>query len=518
MKVFGILASVLLVPIALAAQSQEAVENAAASITSADIIHRIGVIAHDSMRGRETPSPELELTAEYIAREFQRFGLEPGGDDGTFLQRYPLELVALNAEHPVIEVEDGPSWRLGREVAHLFGARSLDPITAPLKVVWGAVSGPADVAPFDLIGAVVFLVVSLPDSGMFGDRDFQLRVVSVLQQRPAAVVLVTQRPDDAWSLQLGAVSQASPILPVPEGAEEEQETRQPRFILLEMRDGSVAPFLAEHGVDLAATRLQLDEPVQYRDLTDVSLTVSLDERKVADATAPNTVGILEGSDPELKHEYLVFTGHMDHVGSSDQDPGRCSPQGDDTICNGADDDASGTIAVVELAEAFSKLHPRPKRSMIFVAVSGEERGLWGSGYFAENPPVPIEQLAANLNADMVGRNWTDTIAVLGKERSDLGETLHRVSSEHPELNMTAIEDIWPEQGFFRRSDHYSFAQRGVPVLFFFNGIHDDLHQPSDEVDKIDGEKMARIVKLMFYLGLEVANAPGRPQWHEGMIP
>lgn len=518
MKVLRILSPVFLLPAALAAQSPETIENAAASITSEDIIHRIGIIADDSMRGRETPSPELDMTAEYIAREFQRFGLQPGGDDGTFLQRYPLELVALDTGHPAIAVEGGPSWNLGRDVAHLFGARSYDPVTAPVKVVWGAVSGPADVAPFELSGAVVFVVVSLPEDGMFGDSSFQMRVVSVLQQRPAAVVLVTQRPDDAWSSLLGGTSRPSPRIPTPEEAEEGQGTRQPPFILLEMRDRTVAPFLAEHGVDLAAARTQLDEPVQHREVTDLSVMVSLEEKKVADTSAPNTVGILEGSDPELKHEYLVFTGHMDHVGSSDQDPTRCGAQGDDTICNGADDDASGTISVVELAEAFSKLHPRPKRSIIFATVSGEERGLWGSGFFAENPPVPIEQLVANFNADMVGRNWTDTIVVIGKEHSDLGETMNRVNAEHPELNMTAIDDIWPEENFYRRSDHFNFAQKGVPILFFFNGTHDDYHQPSDEVDKIDGDKTARITQLMFYLGLEVANAAERPKWKEGMIP
>jgi Zn-dependent M28 family amino/carboxypeptidase len=153
-----------------------------------------------------------------------------------------------------------------------------------------------------------------------------------------------------------------------------------------------------------------------------------------------------------------------------------------------------------------------------VTVSGEEKGLWGSGYFAAHPPVPVEQMVANFNADMVGRNWSDTIVVIGKEHSDLGETMNRVNAQHPELNMTAIDDLWPEENFYSRSDHINFARRGVPILFFFNGTHEDYHQPGDEVEKIDGDKTARIVRLMFYLGLEVANAPDRPKWKEGMIP
>jgi len=113
---------------------------------------------------------------------------------------------------------------------------------------------------------------------------------------------------------------------------------------------------------------------------------------------------------------------------------------------------------------------------------------------------------------MVGRNWKDTIAVIGKEQSDLGATVDRVAQAHPELSMTPIGDIWPLEHFYTRSDHYNFARRGIPILFFFNGTHPDYHQVSDEVSKIDGEKESRIVKLLFYVGLEIAGAPRRPRW------
>jgi len=145
-------------------------------------------------------------------------------------------------------------------------------------------------------------------------------------------------------------------------------------------------------------------------------------------------------------------------------------------------------------------------------VSGEEKGLWGSAYFAENPTVPVEGMVANLNADMVGRNWPDTIVAIGREHSDLGETLARVNAERPDIGMTAIDDLWPEESFYRRSDHFNFARRGVPVLFFFNGTHEDYHRPSDELEKIDTEKTARIGRLLYWLGLEVTNADERPRW------
>jgi Zn-dependent M28 family amino/carboxypeptidase len=127
--------------------------------------------------------------------------------------------------------------------------------------------------------------------------------------------------------------------------------------------------------------------------------------------------------------------------------------------------------------------------------------------------VPVERLVADLNMDMVGRNWPDTIVAIGKEHSDLGETLERVNAAHPELGMTAIDDLWPAESFYTRSDHYNFARRGVPILFFFNGTHEDYHGLDDEADRIDGEKAARIAQLVFYLGVELADAPNRPEWN-----
>ncbi|MGD8281942.1 MAG: M28 family peptidase, partial [Gemmatimonadota bacterium] len=224
-------------------------------------------------------------------------------------------------------------------------------------------------------------------------------------------------------------------------------------------------------------------------------------------TAPNVVGVLEGSDPALSDEYVVVSGHMDHVGIGEPD------EDGDSIYNGADDNASGTTAVIEIAEAMASLPTPPRRSMMFLLVSGEEKGLWGSEYFSTNPPVPVDHMVADLNMDMVGRNWPDTIVAIGKEHSDLGETLERVNGEHPELGMTAIDDLWPEQSFYTRSDHFNFARKGVPILFFFNGIHEDYHGLDDEPDRINGEKAARIARLVFYLAVELADADDRPEWN-----
>jgi hypothetical protein len=332
MKAFAAVALIAVLPAALRAQPATAVledvERAALGIRAESLSWRVGVMAHDSMLGRDTPSPGLEATAAWIASELQRLGLQPGGDAGTFIQRYPVR-----------------------------------------------------------------------------------------------------------------------------------------------------------------TRVATPEGV-----------------RVVDGSAPNVVGILQGSDPLLRDEFVVYSAHMDHVGVGAPDA-----RGD-SIYNGADDNASGTAAVMEVAQAMASLERRPARSVIFVLVSGEEKGLWGSAYFVDNPPVPVERMVANFNVDMVGRNWPDTIVAIGREHSDLGETLARVNDARPELGMAAIDDLWPQERFYFRSDHYNFARKGVPALFFFNGVHEDYHRPSDEPDRIDADKAARVARLLFFLGIEVADAPSRPRW------
>jgi Zn-dependent M28 family amino/carboxypeptidase len=273
-------------------------------------------------------------------------------------------------------------------------------------------------------------------------------------------------------------------------------------VALELRAAAVADALEAAGVDLVAARTA--RATSVRKLPGLTVRIALRDSIISTLTAPNTVGILEGKDPRLKREYLVYSAHMDHTGIT---PGR-----PDSINNGADDDASGTVGVIELAEAFSRPGSRPKRSIIFLTVSGEEKGLWGSEFFTSHPPVPIEQIVANINLDMIGRNWADTIVAIGKEHSDLGTTLHRVNAAHPELGMTAIDDRWPEERFYFRSDHYNFARKGVPILFFFNGVHEDYHEVTDSPEKINSDKEARILRLLFYLGQEIANAPKRPEW------
>jgi len=478
----------------LAAQAPRPVgpaADAAATITASDVAQRVGILAHDSMLGRDTPSPGLEVAAQYVADQFRRFGLRPGGDDGTWFQRYPITRRRLDLAGSRVVLEAGgvsATASFDRAARVVAGDVPRGAVSGPTVLVGGAVT-PEAVSRMQLRDKVVLYVHDyskpIPAHATQVARAIRL-------SRPKAIVAISNTDPAAFAARLPRRAAERYGLDVGLGSAPS----------VEVNEAVVAPVLRAARVDLAEVR-RSREPVA-RDVPAITATVRLKETVTDSTGAPNTIGIVEGSDPVLRNEYLVFSAHMDHIG--------VTPGARDSINNGADDNASGTAGVIELAEAFSRTGVRPKRSVMFLAVSGEEQGLWGSQYFSEHPTVPLEQIVADINLDMLGRNWADTIVAIGKEHSDLGATLERVNAAHPELRMVAIDDRWPEERFYFRSDHYNFARKGVPALFFFNGVHQDYHRVTDSPDKINSEKESRILKLLYYLGMEIGNAPQRPAW------
>jgi len=486
--------ALLLLPALATGQSVE--RRAAATITEADVMRRIGIIAHDSMGGRDTPSRGLDLTAAYVAAEFRRLGLRPGGDDGTYLQRYAIREMVLDQSASKVEF-GGPegviTLPVGPDAVVMSGVGSF---SGPIVLV----GGPVDVTGIPEGSLQGKMVVWVADWTTAPPNIFQT-MQQINRLGPAAMVMVVNNDS--------AMARYRPMMAQP--VRSIGEARSRRGAMVAVSERAILAQMPEAAGQLDAIRAATAMTMQ--DLPGWSGAVLLRHTTVREESAPNTVGILEGTDPALRDEYVVYSAHMDHIGTAGQGSGQCRAMGADSVCNGADDDASGTVGLLEVAEAFAQPGARPRRSVIFVAVSGEEKGLWGSAHFAEHPPVPVDRMVANLNADMIGRNWKDTIVVIGKEHSDLGATLARVSEHHPELGMAAIDDRWPAQSFYTRSDHFNFARRGVPVLFFFNGTHEDYHRAGDAPEKIDGEKLARIARLLFYLGTEVGNRTERPTWN-----
>jgi hypothetical protein len=496
----GALALVLLsMPLAVCAQPQAGVEAAVATINEADYLRRVGVIAHDSMGGRDTPSPGLEKTAAWIGSELRRFGLRGGADDGSFIQRYPLRSVMVDRQRSSL-TGGARALEYGRDIVPLAVAEENGESRGGLALVSGSGNPGAALSNSAVRGLHVVYVLPRDSEGV--DQDIYRTLLSIRNAGAASVLVTSPANDAAWA---GDAARAlRPSVAQPGGSA--PPSGGPFRPILEIRNASLADLVRGRGVDIASLQNRGSREMRVDRVEGMTLTLT---QRIVDEeiAAPNVVGILEGSDPELRDEYVVFSGHMDHVGIGAPD------ENGDSIFNGADDDASGTVAVIEIAEAMASLTTRPRRSMMFLLVSGEEKGLWGSEYYADNPTVPVDAMVANLNTDMVGRNWPDTIVAIGKEHSDLGLTLERVNSAHPELRMTAIDDLWPEESFYTRSDHFNFARKGVPILFFFNGTHEDYHGRDDEPDRIDAEKAARIARLVFYLGLEIANTQERPQWN-----
>ncbi len=449
------------------------------------------------MQGRDTPSPGLDRTAEWVAGEFRRFGLRGGGDDGGFVQRYPLRSVALDPERSSLVV-GAERLRFGDDLAPLFGEVAEGEAAAELVVV----SGDGTLGLGDRRAVRGRHVALIPAAGADGVGRGTFRLVADLRGAGALSVMVADPSDDAvWA---GRAARA--LRPaVSPGWDEADSGDGPFLPLLRIRTEALARIVGDR-IDLAALAARSGASVRVEEVEGAYATLIHRTRRES-VSAPNVVGILPGSDPLLRDEYVVLSAHMDHVGIGEPD------EAGDSIFNGADDDASGTAAIVEVAEAMAGLGTAPRRSTVFLVVSGEEKGLWGSAWYAEHPSVPLDATVANLNADMVGRNWPDTIVAIGKEHSDLGRTLERVAAERPELRMTPIDDLWPDERFYFRSDHFNFARRGVPVLFFFNGTHEDYHGRDDEPDRIDAEKAARIARLLYWLGLEIANADERPRWN-----
>jgi hypothetical protein len=276
------------------------------------------------------------------------------------------------------------------------------------------------------------------------------------------------------------------------------------------------------------------EPIPPFGLKGVKMTINVDADYTIVRTqlTRNVVGIIPGTDAKLKDQYVAFGAHYDHIGYSQTSGGgrgfgggaagaggctgqtRDTPRPGDNINNGADDDGSGTVALMALAKAFA-LGPKPKRSLLFVWHSGEEAGLYGSRYNADFPIVPIDKIAAQLNIDMVGRNRCDdpkeenTVYVVGSDR--ISTELHNLNEDAnaglptPMKLDYEMNDPADPESIYTRSDHYSYAAKGIPIIFYTTGLHKDYHYLTDEVSKIDFPKMAHITQLVYATGTKVAN-------------
>ena len=498
------------------------------SITAAQLQNYLMFIASDEMEGRDTPSRGLDTTAKFLATHLSRWGFKPAGDNETFFQR--IELRRDRADGGQTKVEyNGRTLNSGAEYIPLAGSgvisaplvfagngwfvksknidayKDIDP-TGKIAVIYGSPSGfPRGIGRGDLTGksgedfmsptdyarkkGVVALVI-VPDVQFMTSWERTRRIV--MDRGSTGVAKFQTQGSDQFPT----------IVITPELA---------NGLFAGEKSSATALYNAYYGTGLPA-------PFALTPEKKLSLNISARSETIP---TQNVVAVWEGSDPVLKNEYVAIGAHYDHVGI-------CLPTGSDTICNGADDDGSGTTAMLGMAEALANNATRPKRSVLFVWHCGEEKGLWGSRYFTEYPTVPLNQIVAQLNMDMIGRSKqpgdTNTrnkdltgpndIYVIGSTMmsTELGEIVETVNKSYLNLSFDKrYDDPADPQRFFYRSDHYNYARKGIPIIFFFDGVHEDYHRPGDSPDKIDYQKMEKVTRTVYMTMWEVATRPTRPK-------
>lgn len=429
--------------------------SAAASITEASIRGHMEFLASDALNGRGSGTRDEWIAAVYIASQFRAWGLDPMGDDGGFVQR--VEILREQVSAP-------PTLRAGG-LAFIHGEQML--VTA--FGASGVVSGP--LVKDDLASTGGPGVVLLPEGATAGDA-------------PAQATLVMLRAQEQMLGQWEARANRLPSLTRVTGVA--QRTR-PALLYL--------------------TPPAYDAMAALAPGTDIELSIATET--ASPSYTWNAVGRLSGGDPARANEVVVLSAHLDHTGS------REVAIGEDGINNGADDDASGTVAVMELARALAA-GERPARSIVFALFGSEERGGFGAGYFVDRPVVPLERIVADLQFEMLGRPDDQvpprTLWLTGYDRSDLGAQLAAAGAR-------LVADPHPDQNFFMRSDNIRFAVRGVIAHTVSSyGLHEDYHRPSDEIATIDFAHMTDAIRSMADPIRWLANSTFRPAWVPGGCP
>ena len=511
-----------------AAVSAQRSKSNAEQITAGQLRDYLTFVASDEMEGRNTPSRGLDTTALFISTLLKRWGATPAGDDGTFYQKIVLRRDSVDTAKSRLQLGE-QAYAYGEDFVASGGEGV---VTAPLVYVgdgWMVKSKNIDAYKgIDAKGKIVVVNYgngfSLPGNltradlaGVPGTDWANARAYA--QQKGAVGILYVMPPSlqadwDRMRLREN----------LPRWSPEKFRTTGPSDLPVftvgpkmtaTLFQGETSDSTAIDKAISDKTSLPAFDLSAGKKLTLTSVT------KIERTTTQNVVAVFEGSDPVLKNEYVAVGAHYDHLGVATR------PVNGDAIYNGADDDGSGTTALIGMAEALGRAKRRPRRSTLFVWHCGEEKGLWGSQYFNMMPTVPIDHIVTQLNIDMIGRSRvaTDTkpadknlsepdeVYVIGSKMmsSELGALSEKVNNGYLKLHFNyRYDDPKDPNRFFFRSDHFNYAQKGIPIIFYFDGVHEDYHQVSDEVSKIDFHKMEEVTRTVYETLWSVSNLKKRP--------
>ncbi|QRR03205.1 M28 family peptidase [Dyadobacter sandarakinus] len=509
--------------ISMVAQAQDDAAKYAATIDPADLKKHLTIIASDSLEGRDTGSPGQKKAAAYVSGFYKQYGLTPAATDSagqkSFLQKYQL----YKRSWGEVYVRAGERKYEFNKDFYLNGLLSIpeEIRTQAVFAGFGIQEGSYnDYASVDVKGKSVIIFDGEPKNAegksilgnsektkWSGSLSWQPKMALALEKGAAYVFIITEKTGEDLDKEIRQRAvmtrrfSAPTLKPV-----QESPDRRAAFV--------ISPEMAADILKTSVQKLEKDradigksgKPVSKNMKGEIAIKA---ERANEIIHTENVAAFMEGTDK--KEEVLVISAHLDHIG--------ISPNGE--INNGADDDGSGTVSLLEIAEAFSKAKADgkgPRRSILFLNVTGEEKGLFGSEYYSENPIFPVKNTIADLNIDMIGRvdeaHKSDPkyVYLIGSDK--LSSTLHTISEDvnkkyvNYKLDYTFNDPKDPNR-FYYRSDHYNFAKKGIPVIFYFTGVHKDYHRPGDDVEKIMFDKQSGIVKLVFHTAWELVNRDER---------
>ena len=493
MKFCSVIIAVLISIGAFAQKKNKTAEKFGNTITAADLKKHLYIVASAEMEGRDTPSEGLDKAAQYIENHFKSVGLVPG-NNGSYRMPYPLYRDSVVSSSFKV---NGKSFELNKDFAPGNNYTSHIPVSEVVFAGYGIVDDKTDhYKDLNVQGKFVMVIEGAPadykspQQGFMNPSGLGGKLNAASKKGAIGVLIVTKaisarggRPG-GWNLN-GYRSTISPLVySITENVAFAIMGEDGRTLIEKMKTTPVASKIYKANIDVAFQK--------------VSLTTSVD----------NVIGIVEGSDK--KDEYVVITAHYDHVGK----------RNDTTIYYGADDDGSGTVSILELAEAFAKAKAEgkgPRRTIIFMTVSGEEHGLWGSNYYSNHPLYPLEKTTVNLNIDMIGRvgneyqkdkDSLNYVYVIGDNKlsSDLTPITENINATYTKMKLDRkYNDPKDPNRFYYRSDHYNFAEKGVPIIFYFNGVHADYHRPTDTPDKINYKLLEKRAQLVFHTAWEMSN-------------
>jgi hypothetical protein len=502
------------------------------SITSSDLKSYLSFLASPLLKGRMNGEEGLEIASQYIASQAQKIGLKPANGN-SFFQHYTVveKLIDPGKTNITVITEGKDSVSIKEPFFQLYPIWPSD-FELEGEVVfagYGIKEDKNNYNDFDSLettGKILLVMNRAPmtkdgNKCLFEDQKWiaktglQQKLLTLIFSRPKAIMFVTDpksgsplfEPDDLYLLGyrkslVTLKGQKSQTFDFP---------GMPKILFIHRKVAD--ELLKGTGKTLADLQNAIDNEMKSHSFAIKGKRIKITETSLTEEIRlPNVAGIIEGRDPVLKNEIVIFSGHMDHIGE----------QGS-KINAGADDDASGCSALLEMAEAFQYLQKKPLRSVLFLWVSGEEIGLTGSQYYVNNPFFPLDKTVADLNMDMIGRvkgvadtsdqnpmTGPNSVFVITDNQSK--ELLSVADAVAKKINLTLDYSLSGRNHplmLFARSDHYNFVQKDIPVLFFTTGLHTDYHTPGDVVEKIDFEKMEKVTRTMYEIGYRVANRKTR---------